>query len=147
MRSPAGSVSLKPIPVKAALAFVFVTVKLSDVVPLSGIDGAPNTWVTTGAAVTPKLAVATLPVPPLADVTAVVVLIRSPGTVAWMLTLNVHEPADGSVAPDRLTFADPVVAVIVPPPQDPVKPFGVAMTRPAGRVSVNPTPVSARLFV
>jgi hypothetical protein len=35
------------------------------------------------------------------------------------------------------------VAVMVPPPQLPVRPFGVDTTRPAGRVSVKPTPVRA----
>ena len=46
------------------------------------------------------------------------------------------------VAPERLTLPEPATAVIVPPPQVPVRPFGVATTRPAGRVSVNATPVS-----
>jgi len=32
--------------------------------------------------------------------------------------------------------------VIVPPPQVPVRPLGVEITRPAGRVSLKPTPVS-----
>src|SRR4051794_25550467 len=34
------------------------------------------------------------------------------------------------------------MAVIVPPPQDPVRAGSVATTRPAGRLSVKPTPVS-----
>ena len=46
------------------------------------------------------------------------------------------------VAPERLTLPEPATAVIVPPPQEPVRPFGVETTRPAGRVSVNATPVS-----
>ncbi len=40
-------------------------------------------------------------------------------------------------------MAAPAIAVIVPPPHEPVSPFGVATTRPAGSVSVKPTPVSA----
>ena len=32
--------------------------------------------------------------------------------------------------------------MIVPPPQVPVRPLGVEITRPAGRVSLKPTPVS-----
>jgi hypothetical protein len=32
--------------------------------------------------------------------------------------------------------------VIVPPPQFPLSPFGVATTRPEGKLSVNATPVS-----
>ena len=35
------------------------------------------------------------------------------------------------------------MAVIVPPPHEPVRPFGVEITRPAGSVSLKPTPVSA----
>ena len=33
--------------------------------------------------------------------------------------------------------------MIVPAPQVPVRPFGVEITRPAGNVSLKPTPVSA----
>src|SRR5258708_36272824 len=36
----------------------------------------------------------------------------------------------------------PAVGVIVPPPGEPVRPLGVATIRPAGRVSVKPTPES-----
>jgi len=46
------------------------------------------------------------------------------------------------VAADRLTLPDPAAAVMVPAPQLPVRPFGVATTMPDGRVSVNATPVS-----
>src|SRR5258708_4270920 len=31
---------------------------------------------------------------------------------------------------------------MVPPPHDPARPFGLAITRPAGRESVNPMPLS-----
>jgi hypothetical protein len=37
------------------------------------------------------------------------------------------------------------VAVIVPPPQDPVSPLGVETTKPEGKVSLNPTPVNPLL--
>jgi hypothetical protein len=40
--SPAGSVSLNAIPVSGSLTFVLATVKVSEVVPLSGIVAAPN---------------------------------------------------------------------------------------------------------
>ena len=33
--------------------------------------------------------------------------------------------------------------MIVPAPQEPVRPFGVEITSPAGNVSLKPTPVSA----
>ena len=55
-----------------------------------------------------------------------------------------RQPA--SVAPDRLTLPDPAVAVMVPPPHEPVSPFGVATTTLAGNVSVNAIPVSGTEF-
>src|SRR5436305_14754259 len=59
------------------------------------------------------------------------------------------------IAPDRLITLVFWVAVIIPPPHEPVKPLGVAMTRvpaedgfPVGRLSVNATPVrGARLLL
>ena len=57
------------------------------------------------------------------------------------MTLKLHEPLAASVAPDRLTVPLAAVAVIVPPPHVPERPFGVATTKPAGNVSVNATPV------
>jgi hypothetical protein len=55
----------------------------------------------------------------------------------------VQDADAASVAPERETVPLPAVAVIVPPPQEPVSPFGVAMRRPEGNVSVKPTPESA----
>ena len=43
--------------------------------------------------------------------------------------------------PVSMTAPDPAVAVMVPPPQEPVSPFGLAIVSPAGSVSTNPTPV------
>jgi len=57
-------------------------------------------------------------------------------------TLKVQEAVLARVAPERLTLPEPATAVIVPPPQEPVRPFGVETTRPAGRLSVNAMPVS-----
>ena len=66
-----------------------------------------------------------------------------PAVVPVTFTLNVHEPLAARVPPDRLTDPDPAVAVIVPLPHVPASPFGVETTRPAGNVSLKPTPVSA----
>ena len=55
-------------------------------------------------------------------------------------TAKVQEVLAVKVAPERLIRVVPAVAVMAPPPQLPVNPLGVATTRPAGRVSVNPTP-------
>ena len=57
-------------------------------------------------------------------------------------TENVHDELADSTAPDKLITLVPCVAVIVPPPQEPVRPLGVEITSPPGRVSRNPIPVS-----
>src|SRR5258707_13091697 len=49
------------------------------------------------------------------------------------------------VPADKLTVPDPATAVAVPP-QVLVSPLGVATTNPAGRLSVNATPVSAMVL-
>jgi hypothetical protein len=56
-------------------------------------------------------------------------------------TAKLHDTFATSVAPDRLTLADPATAEIVPPPQLPVRPLGVATTNPAGIVSMKPIPL------
>lgn len=66
-----------------------------------------------------------------------------PADTAVTFTEKVHEALAASVAPVRLTVPVDPVAVIVPPPQEPVSPFGVATVKPAGRLSLNPTPLSA----
>ena len=58
-------------------------------------------------------------------------------------TEKLQELLAARVAPVRLTEPEPAAAVIVPPPQEPVRPLGVATTKPEGRVSVNATPVRA----
>jgi hypothetical protein len=71
----------------------------------------------------------------------------TPAVVPVTSTEKVQDdPAAGdavSVPPDKLMLPLPAVAVIVPLPQVPVM-FGVAATtRPAGRLSVNATPLNA----
>ena len=87
------------------------------------------------------------PVPPLVDVTGEVVLTQTPMFAPCTTTENVQLPLTGRVAPERLMLFDPGTAVIVPPPQVPTKPLsGTCTNSPAGRVSVNPTPVKASVF-
>src|SRR5262245_9064895 len=83
-----------------------------------------------------------LPFPPLVEVTCTL-LFFIPADVPWTFTLKLQELLAARVAPLRLIVPDPAVAVMVPPPHEPVSPLGVATTRPAGRLSVNATPVSA----
>src|SRR5262245_25034384 len=87
-----------------------------------------------------------LPVPASVEDT-VTELFFAPAVVPVTSTLKVQEAPAASVAPARLTLDEPAVAVIVPPPQLPTRPFGVATTRPAGRLSVNATPVKATVVL
>ena len=86
-------------------------------------------------------AVAVEPLPPSFDVTAPVVLVLAPGIVPVTSTAKVHEAPPASEAPDRLTLLASAAATIVPPPQLPITPAGVATTSPAGSGSVTLTPV------
>ena len=65
-----------------------------------------------------------------------------PAAIPVTFTENVQELLAAIVPPLRLITLVPAVAVIVPPPQEPVRPFGVETTKPAGSVSLKPTPVS-----
>jgi len=74
-------------------------------------------------------------------------LTHAPGDMAVTFTEKMHDPPPGNVAagePRLMTFV-PATAVIVPPSQVPIKPFGVETTRPAGSVSIKVIPVSVRL--
>jgi hypothetical protein len=89
------------------------------------------------------LADAVPPVPPSVEVTLLVVLTCVPVAMPVTLTEKTQLPLWARLAPARLTTLVAWVAVIVPPPQVPVRAFGVLITSPAGRVSVKATPVSA----
>jgi hypothetical protein len=142
--SPVGRVSVNATPVRAtAFAAGLVIVNVSELVPFNVVVVGLNAFAIDGGATTAMLAEAVPPVPPLAEVTAPVVLFCVPAAVPLTFTLKVHEALAASDAPDKLTMLVPGVPVIVPPPQLPVRPFGVEITRPAGSASVNVTPVSA----
>src|SRR5258706_393807 len=96
-----------------------------------------------GAPATVTDADAVPPAPLSVAVTLPVVLSLRPPLVPVTLTAKVQDVLAASAAPDRLTPLLPAVAVMVPPPHDPVRPLGVETTRPAGNVSVNATPDSA----
>jgi hypothetical protein len=146
--SPVGSVSLNPTAVKAAVfAGGLVIVKVSFVVALRAMLVGLKALAIAGGATTVSTAVLLVaPVPPSVDVTASVVLLLLPALVPVTSAEKVHdEPAAGdavSVPPVRLMVLLPAVAVIVPLPQEPVNPLGVATTKPAGKLSVKATPLS-----
>jgi len=141
---PAGKVSVKPTPVNVVEPLGLVMVKLSEVELFSTTLPEPKDFAIVGGtiATTVTLADAVPPAPPSTEVTVLVVLFFVPNVVPVTFTPKVHEALDASVAAVKLMLPDPAVAVIVPPPQLPVSPFGVETTSPAGRLSVKPTPVS-----
>src|SRR5258708_29325777 len=141
--SPAGKVSVNATPFSVTvLAAGLVMVKVSVVVPFSGRLAAPNALAIAGGATTAIEAQAVSPVPPSVDVTLPVVLFCAPAAMPVTFTANVHDVLAAKLAPVRLITLVACVAVIVPPPQLPVRPLGVETTKPAGNVSVKPTPVS-----
>jgi len=139
---PAGKLSLNDSPVRARLVFGFCNVNVSKVVPFRGMLAAPNAFAIVGAEATVRFAVAVLPVPPLVDVTAPVVLVYWPEVAPVTVTLNWHWLFTAIVTP---LSAMPVGAVVVTvPPQIVV--VALATVRPVGSVSVNATPVSDTAF-
>lgn len=140
--NPVGKVSVNATPVRAVVFAVgFVRVKVKEVVPLSAIVFGLNAFAMVGGATTVTFAVAVPPVPPSVEVMLPVVLVCRPAEMPVTLTEKVQELFPAIVPPDKLTAAVPAVATIVPEPQEPVRPFGVAIFNPAGNVSVNTTPV------
>jgi hypothetical protein len=140
--NPAGSVSVKLTPVRLAAVLGFVTVNDRLVLDPNRIDAAPKAFVIEGGAITVRNTVLVLPVPALAEFT-VTELGCMPAVIPVTLTENVQFALPASVAPDRITEFDPAIAVIVPPPQEPDRPFGVETTRPLGTASVKEMPVTA----
>ncbi len=144
--NPAGSASLNATPVRAWLALGLLMVKPNVDVPFMGIVDGPKVTVMLGDDSTLILADAVLPPAALKELTALVTLVKSPTSVAFTFTLNVHDPLAAMVAPVMVRVLEPAVAVMFPPVHDPVRAGGFASTIPAGNVSVNPTPVSAIVF-
>lgn len=116
-------------------------VKLVD--PFSGMLAAPNAFIITGGPATVTLAFDVFPVPPSVEVTCTL-LFFTPAVVPATFTETTHDEPDANVPPARLADPDPATAVDTPP-QVLVKPLGVAITNPAGKLSVNAIPV--RLIV
>src|SRR5262249_55211541 len=90
-----------------------------------------------GGAITVRLAVAVLPVPPSLEVTLPVVLMKAPGAPPVTVTLNWHVPLAATVAPLKEI---PVGDVVVRGPPHTVEEL-LATVSPGGGVSVTPTPV------
>ena len=142
--SPVGSVSVKPTPVDEAglpAGLVMVNVRLVD--PFRAMVLAANAFAIEGGPSTARVAVPVFPVPALVEVTCTL-LLNEPTVLPCTLTETEHEPPPAIEPPDRLTEPAPPVAVTVPP-QLLVAPGDEASAIPVGKVSVNATPVNARL--
>src|SRR5580700_7517174 len=85
---------------------------------------------------------AVLPFPASVEVTALVTLFCAPAIMPTTLTANVQEAPAARLAPERPTLFEPAAAVIVPPPQLPARPLGVATVSPDGKASVKPIPLN-----
>jgi hypothetical protein len=143
---PAGSTSEKPTPVSAfdALGLVIVIVRL--VVPSSGMLAAPNALVIVGGATTVRVAVAVLPVPPLAETMALVVFTLAPGVKPVTFTEIVQAGVGGgrTAIPGRSVITGDPGKAITPAlkHEAPTTKAGDKATiTPAGKVSVKPIPV------
>ena len=141
---PAGKLSVKLTVNGTGLGFAMVMVIV--LVPFNAMLLGENALVLTGGANTVRTAVLlVVPVPPSVEDTALVVLLFTPVVVPVTFTTTEQEVLLPTVPPDRLTEPEPATAVTAPP-QLLVRPLGVETTRPAGRVSVNASPVSVRLL-
>ena len=140
-----GSVSLKATPVRSPAAVVFglLMVKVTVVVPFSGMLAAPKALLMVGAATTVMVALEVLPVPPSVEVTCTLLLF-TPAVVPVTLTVTVQDAPAARMPPESVTELEPAAAVAVP--LQVLLRFGVeATTRPAGRLSVKATPFSVTL--
>ena len=139
---PAGSASANATPVSAtAFATGLAMVKVNEVVPFNGIVDAPKALAMEGGATTLSVAVLLVaPVPPSVEVTLLVVLFCVPAATPTMFTEKLQDAPAAKLAPARLTTLVPCVAVTVPL-QEPARPFGVAITRPVGMLSLKPMPL------
>jgi len=142
--NPAGKLSVNAIPVRpVVLRFVIVNDRLVLVLRL--ICPAPNAFEIVGGASTVMLADAVFPVPPLVEVMALVRLFFTPAVVPFTFRLMLQELFAARVPPLRETPLLPAIAVIVPV-QVPPWPFGVATTKPAGKLSLNARPLRATVL-
>ena len=144
---PAGKLSVNATPLSALAVFGLVTVKLSVLLPLSGMLLGLNDLLMVGGAITVSVSLAVPPVPPSVELTVLVVFTCAPALMPVTLTEKVHDdPAAGdavNVPPDKLTVdGDPggllIVAVMVPLPHEPVTVVEASFS-PVGRVSLKAT--------
>jgi hypothetical protein len=133
---------VKPTPVRVFAAFGLMIVKLRLVLPFRAIVAAPKALLMVGGAGdTLRLAEAVDPAPDSVEVILPVVLFLAPGVVPLTFAEKVQEAELASIAPDKLMLPEPAATVKVPPPHEPVNPFGDATTSPEGSESMKLMPV------
>jgi len=136
--NPAGSVSVNPTPVKATVEFGLVIVKVKVVVPPIGMLAAPNILAIIGGATTVMLADAVSPVPPFVAETLPETLFFTPA-VAPVTVAVIMQLLLGAIDPPLKLIVFGAVLVTVPPHCVEVP---LVTVNPAGKVSMNATPVS-----
>ena len=139
---PDGKLSVTPTPLKAttfADGLVIETVSVD--VSFSRMSVGEKLLAIIGGATTVIEAVA-VGVLPVSDVESVVVLFLIPAVVPVTFTEKVQFAPAARTAFVKLIVPVSDVAVIVPPPHEPVRLFGLATTKPAGRLSVKLTLLS-----
>jgi hypothetical protein len=100
-----------------------------------------------GGATTVRTAVLlVVPMPPSAEVTALVVLLFVPAVVPVTLRLTLQEPLAATLPTLRLRLPLPPTAPVTVPPQVLLRPVETETTSPAGNVSLNAIPLSADVF-
>lgn len=142
--SPAGSESAKATPLSELAVFGFARVKVNDVEPFSGTLDAPKALLIVGGATTVRVAVLlTAPFPLCVEETTPVVLGLAPAVVPVTFKLKVQLLLVATAPPVNETLPELVAGV---PPQVFTILGVAATTKPAGRASVNATPVRAAGF-
>jgi len=137
--NPAGSMSVNPTPVNPTVEFGLVIVKVSVDVPFRGMFVGLDDLLIIGGATTVIVAVLLVPpVPPFAAETVPVVLFFTPAVAPVTVTVIVQVLLGAIDPPLKLIVSGAVVVSV--PPQNAVGPE-VGTVNPAGRVSVNATPV------
>ena len=128
-------------PVTFTALLKVTVIEIEEPTPYVPFEAVELTFVTMGTASTFTLALEVLPVPPLVELT-VTLLGFVPGVVPVTSTEKLQDAPPARVALARETRLVAAVAVIVPPPHEPVKPSGVETSKPEARLSVKLTPVS-----
>src|SRR5258705_5198495 len=97
-----------------ALAFALPRVMVSTEVPFTTIGFAANDLVIVGCVRTVSVAEAATPVPALVVATGSVQLTLEPALPDFTLTVTVHEPLAGTVAPATATLGPLFAGVTLP---------------------------------